>query len=161
MSYCVFGLIEHCEESVAPTLQTIRDLATANRIWLWADGDIPQKVVHEMIDLALGKAKAGIRFLLVADPAQDTSDSLVSPFGCPPEAISIALRSVGRWAMDVVAIKAFPAIHILLSDGYDDAFVNIELIPGRIDVRLSEALARDDLFPSLANDMMSPIGHST
>ena len=161
MSYFVFGSIAFGEnrddEKLDDKAWRIVRRGIKNNIFVLVTPNIPQKIVHEMIDEQEADVKSDIRFLITASPMCDTTHSLISPPYLGEEGLKIVYKNlalISKWVNEMFKYDGVARMSLYLTEGYDDSFKKSKIKAKDLYAALHNEVDEYGDIPSLALEIV-------
>jgi hypothetical protein len=157
MSYFLFGTAVAGKDHALSLVEArLREAANQAEISVTIR-ELPP-VVREMLDSR--PVSNGTAYMLTAEPSQDTSEDLLDPFTRLGEGAAIdgdKLDAIVAWVRAVCSSPEIAYLSLWMTEGYDDAFDEIEMDTGSLKGELGRRVREFGDIPSLRVSMKAVI----
>jgi len=144
MSYFVFGLVDGRANDV---FELADASAQAEGVSLKVRDQMRQPILAEM--LGDYSPLSSLPFLLTQSQAEDTSDSLISPYAAGFAASAKALDAIGRWLVALLQSSRVDGVRLWMTEGFDSSFEHLELHASCFAAEIERRVAAEGEVPSL------------
>jgi hypothetical protein len=161
MSYFLFGSLttEPSQKESDDLAWRLADAASSLRLFVLLGPNIHQHVVLDILRTRGLLTDKHLPLLLTRSPLCDTSEELLADYIAAedePGSVISSLNRVSDWLRAVLLIPSVCEVHLLISDGFDDAFTELEAGTDQLAAVVMARVQEEGDVPSLSIRLVPP-----